>query len=242
MRKPHPESAAASGSPRIRARDLRAVLFDLDGTLADTAPDLARALNLLRHDRELPPLPVAALRPHASSGARGLIRAGLGIERDHPEFPGLRESFLAHYENALCVDTRLFPGIAGLLSALDDASIPWGVVTNKAARFTLPLMRLLNLDQRISCVVCGDTTSHLKPHPAPLLHACRAMALAAEQCVYLGDDLRDIEAAHAAGMASIAVRWGYLGDNVKLESWGADAVIEEPLDALNFLPATPSMR
>lgn len=239
---PHAKSRATPNTSRDGSRELRGVLFDLDGTLADTAPDLARALNRLRGDRQLPPLPVESLRRHASSGARGLIRAGLGIEREHPEFPGLREAFLVHYESALCVDTRLFPGMADLLAALDRLSIPWGVVTNKAERFTLPLMRLLNLEHRLSCVVCGDSTPHLKPHPAPLLHASREMSLAPGQCVYLGDDLRDIEAARAAGMSSIAVAWGYLGDNARLESWGADATIEEPIETLKFLALTPSMR
>jgi phosphoglycolate phosphatase len=217
-------------------------LFDLDGTLADTAPDLARALNRLRGDRALSPLPPGDLRAHASSGARGLIQAGLGITRDDPEFSALRESFLNHYGDGLCVDTRLFPGIAELLDALDARSTPWGIVTNKAERFTLPLMRLLGLDLRAACIVGGDTTPFLKPHPEPLLHASRALGMAPEQCIYLGDDLRDVEAAHAAGMMPIAVRWGYLGTGPALEAWNADAVIDEPFEVLNFLTSTPSMR
>lgn len=220
----------------------RAVLFDLDGTLADTAPDLARALNRLRDERNLQPVPLAELRAHASSGARGLIQAGLGIARDHPEFAGLRESFLDHYEDTLCVDTRLFPGIAELLDALDARCTPWGVVTNKAERFTLPLMRLLGLELRAACIVSGDTTPYLKPHPDPLLHASRALGLTPEQCIYLGDDLRDVEAAHAAGMVPIAVRWGYLGTGPALEAWNADAVVAEPLEVLSFLQPAPSMR
>jgi 2-phosphoglycolate phosphatase len=220
----------------------RAIIFDLDGTLADTAPDLARALNRLRDDRGLPPLPLTQLRPYASSGARGLIQAGLGIGRDHAEFPVLRESFLDHYESSLCVDTRLFPGVAELLDALDARGMPWGIVTNKAARFTLPLMRLLGLSARAACVVSGDTTPHLKPHPEPLLHASRALKLTPEYCVYLGDDLRDVEAAIAAGMLPIAVRWGYLGTGPALEAWNAAAIIAEPLETLNFLGETQPMR
>jgi phosphoglycolate phosphatase len=220
----------------------KAVLFDLDGTLADTAPDLARALNRLRDERGLPPLPLAQLRAYASSGARGLIQAGLGIGRDDAEFPVLREGFLDHYENALCVDTRLFPGVAELLDALDARGTPWGVVTNKAERFTQPLMQRLGLGTRAACTVSGDTTPHLKPHPEPLLHASRALGLAPEYCVYLGDDLRDIEAAIAAGMLPIAVRWGYLGTGPALEAWNAGGIIAEPLETLNFLGETQPMR
>jgi 2-phosphoglycolate phosphatase len=217
------------------AKAIRAVLFDLDGTVADTAPDLAHALNRIRRERELPPMPLADLRAHASSGARGLLHAGLGIGRDHAEFSALRETFLNHYESALCVDTRLFPGIAELLAALDARGTPWGIVTNKAERFTYPLMRLLKLDQRAACIVGGDTTPHLKPHPAPLLHAAAAMNIAPENCVYLGDDLRDVESAIAAGMMPVAVRWGYLGTGPALEQWNAAAVIEHPNEILKFL-------
>jgi phosphoglycolate phosphatase len=218
------------------ARAIRAALFDLDGTVADTAPDLAHALNRIRHERQLPPMPIADLRAHASSGARGLLQAGLGIGREHAEFATLREAFLNHYENALCVDTRLFPGVAELLAALDERGIPWGIVTNKAERFTYPLMRLLKLDQRAACIVGGDTTPHLKPHPAPLLHAATAMGVAPEHCVYLGDDLRDVESAIAAGMMPVAVRWGYLGTGPALEKWNASAVISEPSELLKYLP------
>jgi N-acetyl-D-muramate 6-phosphate phosphatase len=180
-------------------------------------------------------MPLEQLRAHASSGARGLIQAGLGIMRDHPEFPGLRESFLNHYENSICVETRLFPGIAELLTALDTRGTPWGIVTNKAERFTLPLMRLLDLDGRAACVVGGDTTPHLKPHPEPLFHASRALNVAPEYCMYLGDDLRDVEAARAAGMMPVAVRWGYLGTGPALEEWNADAIIAEPAEVLKYL-------
>jgi 2-phosphoglycolate phosphatase len=213
----------------------QAVLFDLDGTLADTAPDLGRALNRLRAARQLPPLSVEQLRAHASSGARGLIKAGLGIETGDPEYDTLRESFLAHYERELCVDTALFPGIAVLLAELESRAVPWGVVTNKAERFTRPLMALLGLGTRAACIVSGDTTPNLKPHPDSLLFASRTLAVVPERCLYLGDDLRDVTAARAARMVPVAVRWGYLGTGAGPEDWGADTVIDDPMDVLGLI-------
>jgi 2-phosphoglycolate phosphatase len=210
----------------------KAVLFDFDGTLADTAADLSRALNRLRTARGLDEMPLEALRPHASAGARGLIGAGLGISPEHAEYNPLREAFLNHYENEICVDTRLFPGMLELLSALDARQLLWGIVTNKSARFTHPLLRELGLDARAACVVCGDTTPHLKPNPASLLHAAGELSLPPRDCVYLGDDLRDIQAARSAGMHAVAVAWGY-GGNVR--EWNADAVVDRPQDLIEWL-------
>jgi phosphoglycolate phosphatase len=210
----------------------RAVLFDFDGTLADTAADLARALNHLRSARGLETLPLEKLRPHASSGARGLIVAGLGILPDHPEFLTLRDGFLSHYASEICIDTHLFPGVGDLLAAIEERGLRWGIVTNKSARYTHVLVQALGLEQRAACVVCGDTTPHLKPHPASLLHAAQELALAPQDCVYLGDDLRDIQAARAAGMRSVAVEWGY-GEGIA--AWQADAVIAHPVDLLSRL-------
>ncbi len=209
-----------------------AVLFDFDGTLADTAADLSRALNRLRSARGLAELPLERLRPHASSGARGLIEAGLGIFPDHPEFRPLRESFLRHYADAICVDTRLFSGMDELLAALEARGLRWGIVTNKSTNLTQMLVRALGLEARAACVVCGDTTPHLKPNPASLLHAAKELALAPGDCVYLGDDLRDIQAARSAGMRSVAVEWGY---GVGLRGWQADAVIARPGDLIEWL-------
>ena len=202
------------------------VLFDLDGTVADTAPDLAGAANAMRIARGLPPLPYADLRPMASHGARGLIGRALGRTPAHPDFEDLRHEFLNRYEAVLCVDSRLFDGIDALLRMLEGSGRRWGIVTNKAARFTDPLVRALDLHARAACVVSGDTTPHAKPHPAPLLHAAMLAGQAAEQAVYIGDDLRDIEAGRAAGMTTIAVGYGYLGEGVPVHDWGADFLVE----------------
>jgi N-acetyl-D-muramate 6-phosphate phosphatase len=210
----------------------RAVLFDFDGTLADTAADLSRALNHLRRARGLAELPLETLRPHASSGARGLIGAGLDIAPEHPEFKQLRDGFLEHYAREICVDTRLFPGMDQLLEGIEARGLRWGIVTNKSTRLTQILVEALGLQKRVACVVCGDTTPHLKPNPASLLHAARVLGLAPEDCAYLGDDLRDVQAARAAGMPVYAVAWGYGRD---LEAWQSNAVIRSPEDLLALL-------
>lgn len=212
-----------------------AVLFDLDGTLADTAPDLGAALNRLRTARGLAELPLASVRPYASMGARGLLRAGFGLAIEDPAYPGMLEAFLEHYAERLCVHTRLFPGIEALLGVLEARSLPWGIVTNKAARFTAPLAAALGLADRAACIVSGDTTAHAKPHPEPLLHAARALGVAPEHCHYVGDDLRDVQAARSAAMTPIAVQWGYHHpDHGAPETWGA-AVITHPAELLEEL-------
>ena len=208
------------------------MLFDFDGTLADTAADLARALNRVRADRGLAELPLEQLRPHASAGARGLLDAGMGILPEHADFKPLREAFLEHYEREICVDSRLFPGMLELLAAIEARGLRWGIVTNKSTRLTRLIVRALALDARAACVVCGDTTPHLKPNPASLLHAAKELLLAPQDCIYLGDDLRDIQAAKAAGMRSVAVEWGYGKD---LAAWQADAIIAQPADLLSRL-------
>src|SRR5690554_133910 len=208
--------------------DSRAVLFDLDGTLADTAPDLALAANLLRAEHDLPELPLATLRPHTSSGARGLLRVAFGLSPTDADYPSYVERFLVHYADNLCVNTRLFDGMAPLLEALEAAAIPWGIVTNKQARYTLPLVAALKLDQRACCIVSGDTTARAKPAPDLLLFACRTAGLEPAQTVYVGDDLRDIVAGRAAGMPTVATAWGYLGEEIPIEEWGADHIIDHP--------------
>ncbi len=215
-------------------RPVQAVLFDLDGTLADTAPDLAAALNRLRAEQGLEPLPLEQVRPFASAGARGLVHVGFDAKPGDSEYDALREAFLEFYREHTCVDTQLFPGIPELLQELARRAIPWGVVTNKATRFTDRVIEALKLAP--ACVVSGDTTPHLKPHPAPLLHAAGLLALPPAQCLYLGDDLRDIQGARAAGMRTVAVDWGYHHPaSGGPGTWQADAVISQPLDLIRLL-------
>ena len=209
-------------------RAVRGVLFDLDGTLIDSAPDLAGAANRLRADHGLEPLPLAMLRPMVGSGARGMVGVAFGVAPGEPRFESLRDAFLAHYEAGLLERTHPFEGVDAMLSALEAAGIPWGIVTNKATRFTLPIVAGLGLAQRAAVVVCGDTTPHSKPHPEPLWHAARAMGLAPEGVVYVGDDLRDAQAARAAGMAMVAATWGYLGLGEPVRNWGADVLMDSP--------------
>ncbi|AJK45433.1 phosphoglycolate phosphatase [Burkholderia plantarii] len=211
--------AAAVAAPSLAACD--AVLFDLDGTLADTAPDLAGAVHKMQRERGLPETPLDALRPLASAGARGLLGGGFGIAPGAPGYEAMRVEFLANYAAAICVKTTLFPGIAELLDALDARGVRWGIVTNKATRLTEPLVALLGLAPRAASIVCGDTTAHSKPHPAPLLHAADQMGIAPQRIVYVGDDLRDIQAGTAAGMATIAAAYGYCGDGAPPETWQA---------------------
>ena len=212
----------------------RAVLFDFDGTFADTAPDLAAAVNAMRTARGLPPLAASVVRPFASMGARGLLRIGFDLSPEHPHYIAMRDEFLDLYAQALCVHTRLFAGMAELLVELVARDIAWGIVTNKSSRFTTRLVDELRVSP--GCVICGDTTPHLKPHPAPLLAAAEQLKLPAADCVYVGDDLRDIQAARAAGMRCIAVQYGYHGtDNPGPASWNADAIISHPAELLEHL-------
>lgn len=225
-----PSSPYASPLARCRA-----ALFDLDGTLADTAPDLVAAVNKMRRDRGLALVPAKQLRPLASAGARGLIGGAFGIAPDHREFAPMREEFLANYEADLCIETTLFPGIAELLDALDSRGVQWGIVTNKVGRLTMPLVEQLGLAARAGCVVSGDTTPHSKPHPAPLLHAAQALALPPEQIVYVGDDLRDVQAGFAAGMATVAAAYGYCGADLPPALWHAQHIVDSPRELQRLL-------
>ena len=222
--------------PVPRPLPVRAVLFDLDGTLADTASDLAAALNRVRADRLLPPLAVSALRPHASDGSRGMIGAGLGVTREQPEWEALKDAFLDYYAAALAVHTQLFAGADAALNGIEQRGLAWGVVTNKAARFTLPLLEQLGLATRANVVVCGDTTPRPKPHPEPLLHAAAQLGIEPTDCVYVGDAERDVLAARAAGMAALVASYGYIAPEIAPVSWGPDGLIDSLPGVLDWLP------
>lgn len=210
------------------------VLFDLDGTLLDTAPDMGGALNELLIEQELDPLPPAMIRGHVSRGAAALVRLG---------FPGLSETeraarverFLTLYRNRVSLETRPFPGVPEVLDRLEARRVPWGIVTNKPTWLTEPLLLALGLSQRARVVVCGDTLPERKPSPLPLLHAATTMALAPARCLYVGDDLRDMQAARAAGMPGICARFGYIDATEKPDEWPADGWIDSPLQVLGLI-------
>jgi len=214
---------------------IEAVLFDLDGTFADTAPDLAAALNHTRAARNLPPLPLETIRPQASHGSRGLLGLGFGITPDDPDYDALRDIFLDYYEHNICVHTRLFPGMAELLAELERRGIKWGIVTNKPRRYTVPLMQALGMTTRAACLVSGDTCAEAKPHPAPLLHACELASVPPAHCLYLGDDLRDMQAANAAAMPGIIASYGYAGSDTSVENWNAQGSVDNPAELIRYL-------
>jgi len=207
---------------------IRAVLFDLDGTLADTAPDMVRTVNVMRESRSLPPVPLDAVRPYVSQGARGMIGAAFGVRPDDAGFGSMREEFLAIYAQNLCVDTRLFPEMDELLGRLEEKGMAWGVVTNKFERLARSVIDGLGLGSRSAVVVGGDTCARAKPFPDPLLHAAQSLALQPRTILYVGDDERDVQAARAAGMPVVAAGYGYLGDGPAPARWGADGVVDSP--------------
>ena len=212
-----------------------AVLFDLDGTLADTAADLGAVLNRLRTEAGQAPLPAETIRPHVSKGVRGLLSVGFSLAPGSDRYTELHQRFLAYYGDSLCVSTRLFKGITELLDKLKKENIKWGVVTNKPARYTLPLMDALDLTRHAACIVSGDSSPRPKPAADPLLLASTIAGVSPARCLYVGDDLRDMQAARAAGMGAVAAAWGYLGDDLPLEEWGADAIIQSPADLAGLL-------
>lgn len=211
------------------------IFFDLDGTLADTAPDLVAATNLLLTARNLNPKPYEVLRPYASAGARGLILGAFGIDTDHPDFIPLRDEFLSNYEKTLLGNSTLFEGIEQILRQLDDAKLPWGIITNKSERFTHPLTDFMGLRQRAASTVSGDTTQFSKPHPEPILHAARIANIDPTKSLYVGDDIRDIVAGKAAGMQTVAAAYGYCGCEEPPEAWGADYLVKSPLELLDII-------
>lgn len=212
-----------------------AVLFDLDGTLADTAPDLGAALNRLRMEEALPPLPLELLRPFTSQGVRGMLRAGFDLAQEHPDYERLSARFLDLYAADLCVETRLFAGIPELLDQLERHAVAWGIVTNKRTRFTEPLVAALGLGGRTDCVISGDTTAAPKPSPLPILYACERLGCQPARTLYVGDDRRDVEAGRAAGTRTAAVSYGYLGDGGPLHEWQADFVADHPEEIARYV-------
>ena len=205
-----------------------AVLFDLDGTLADTAPDMARTVNRMLESRGKPRVPVEAVRPQVSNGARGMIKAAFGIGTDDPAFGGMRQEFLDLYAENLCVDSVLFPGMDAVLRQLEARGIPWGVVTNKYEHLARPVLDGLGVLTRARVVVGGDTCARPKPFPDPLLHASAALGIAPMHSLYVGDDVRDVQAARAAGMKVVVAGYGYLGDGPSPSFWGADGIVDSP--------------
>lgn len=220
-----------------RFSDVQAVLFDLDGTLIDSAPDLAAAADSMRVARGLPSLPVEQYRPMAGAGARGMLGIAFGMTPEHAEFSAMREEFFCNYERCMTQRTQIFDGVPELLESLSNSGVFWGVVTNKSERFTVPLTNSMAMFSTAKAIVSGDTTPHAKPHPAPLLEAARRLGVDVSRCVYVGDDERDIVAGLAAGMATVAVTYGYLGQQADTTRWGAHATINcvnELLPLLQF--------
>ncbi|TDJ72480.1 MAG: HAD family hydrolase [Proteobacteria bacterium] len=214
---------------------LRTVLFDLDGTLADTAPDMAQALNLLLKEKDYQPLPFDTIRPWVSHGGLALVRLGFGEERGDVKLENLRQRFLEIYAENLCRETRLFPGIPQLLAILSKNGFNWGVVTNKPGYLTEPLVAQLTIQPPPACIVSGDTTTNRKPHPEPMLLACNQAGSDPHECLYVGDAERDIHAGKQAGMKTLVALFGYITDSEDPETWGADGMIRAPMEVFDWL-------
>ena len=215
--------------------NIDAVLFDLDGTLIDTAPDLGAAADKMRTDRGLKSLPASAYRPMAGAGARGVIAVAFGLTVEDSGFEALKEEFFSNYEVSLVDQTYVFEGVAELISRICQGGLKWGIVTNKSARFTVPLTQAMPLFNTAQTIISGDTMPHAKPHPAPLLEAARQLQVPPGRCIYVGDDERDIVAGRAAGMSTVAAAYGYLGEAADTAAWKADFTITQPAELLKLL-------
>jgi phosphoglycolate phosphatase len=215
--------------------NVEAVLFDLDGTLIDSAPDLGAAVDKMRTDRGLSSFPLEHYRHMAGAGARGMLGIAFGMTPEHPDFDAMKEEFFVNYENAMTERTRIFDGVVELISSLEAQGLPWGVVTNKSSRFTVPLTSAIPLFATAKAIVSGNTTPHAKPHPEPLFEAARRLSIDPARCVYVGDDERDIVAGLAAGMGTVAATYGYLGVQTDISRWNAHLHIDSPMELLKFL-------
>lgn len=211
------------------------VLFDLDGTLIDTAPDFILCLNQLRQQHGLPNLPADDIRPSVSNGARAMIRVGFGLEPEHPDYLARHTAFLDLYEAGVAIETRLFEGMGTLLQSLEARNIPWGIVTNKPARFASPLIQALGLAERCASLICPDHVAQRKPDPEPLFLACQQIGADPARAIYVGDHERDIEAGRNAGMKTIAVRYGYIEAPEAVDLWQADIVANTVTDLAKLL-------
>jgi len=220
----------------MKFENIQAVLFDLDGTLIDSAPDLGAAVDKMRVDRGMPSLPLLHYRPMAGAGARGMIALAFGFTPEHPEYDAMKEEFFRNYEACMTHRTFAFEGVVQMIDALVATHLPWGVVTNKSKRFAEPLTQAMPLFKTAAVVISGDTTPYAKPHPEPLLEAARRLGIEPTACVYVGDDERDIVAGHAAGMKTVAATYGYLGVQSDVQKWQAHANIQSPLELSRLLP------
>lgn len=214
---------------------IHTILFDLDGTLVDTAPDLGYALNIQLGRHGKPALSDTTIRPFASHGSRGLIKLGFGITPEDTSFSVLREEYLSIYDTVFTRSPLLLPGMAALLQVIESKKLKWGIVTNKPRRFTLPLIKSMGLHQRAACVVSGDDAPQPKPSPATLLMACKQINVKPENCIYIGDAERDIQAGKAAGMQTAAALFGYIDITDKPQDWGADIMLQKPEDLLDLV-------
>lgn len=216
---------------------MKAILFDLDGTFLDTAPDLARALNQLLTQHHRPNLSLENIRPYVSLGTSSMVEMGFAMKRSDPRFEGLRQELIVLYANTIAGDTHIFPGIEEVLLVLESKQIPWGIVTNKPMHLTEQLFKALALPYKTSCIICGDTLDQCKPHPAPVLYACQQLGVQPTETLFIGDALQDIQAGKAAGTRTLLAQYGYLHTKDAAHTWGADGIIAHPLEILTWLNA-----
>lgn len=215
--------------------EFKGVLFDLDGTLLDTITDISYALNQLRQEFSLPPLPVASIREFVSEGSKVMLKMALNIQENHPQFGSLREKFLSVYESHIADNTQFFPGMADVLAHLDNENIPWGIVTNKLTKHTMSLLAALEFTHRPRCVICGDTLATYKPDPAPILHACELLKINSQDCLFVGDSINDVLASKAAGSKALVALYGYIDGQINPYAWQADGYIQSPKEIITWL-------